>query len=374
MLAAVYRGPGRLETEDIPVPEIGAGELLVRIDVCGVCGTDIKKIQKGLLAAPRVFGHEMAGTVVRAGTGVSRFQEGARVVLHHHIPCGSCFFCTRRVYAQCETYKRNGTTAGFEPSGGGMAEYVRAMDWIVERGTIPVPDSVLSEEAAFVEPLNTCLKAVRRAEIGPGQTVLVIGQGPIGLLLMQLARWAGAHVLSSDTMIDRLEMSRSLGAEVALDARQVDVAAEVRALTDGRGADCALLAALGPIAFQQGLDALRPGGRLLVFSATSPGETAEVDLGRLCTSEKEILTSYSASVELQDLAAQLIFKREIRVRELITHRFPLTQAAQAVELAAKPAPGVLKVMVEMTQPSPLPLSQRERGEQQPIAPPASSVT
>lgn len=347
MLAAVYRGAGRLTVEDLPVPEPGAGEMVVRLDACGVCGTDIKKIEKGLLSPPRVFGHEMAGTVARLGAGVTRFREGDRVALHHHIPCGECFYCQRRAYAQCAVYKRNGTTAGFEPAGGGLAEYVKAESWIVERGAIAVPVGVRSEEAAFIEPVNTCLKAVRRAGIEGGQTVLVVGQGPIGLLLMQLARWAGADVLASDTLPDRLALSRRLGAAAAFDARGVDVVAQARAATQGRGVDCALLAAVGPVPFHQALDALRPGGRLMVFSATSPGELAEVDLGLLCTSEKEILTSYSASVEVQQLAAELVFRREVRVAELISHRFPLAQAPQAVELAARPAAGVLKVMVEM---------------------------
>src|SRR5262245_47684109 len=189
--------------------------MLVRVEVCGVCGTDIKKIEKGLLPPPRVFGHEIAGVVSRAGRGVPGFREGERVVLHHHIPCGRCFYCERKAYAQCEVYKRNGTTAGFEPSGGGFAEYVRAMDWIVERGAIRVPEGVLPEGAAFVEPVNTCLKAVRKAGIGPGMTVLVVGQGPIGLLLMQIARWAGAGVVASDTMPERLQTSRALGAAEA---------------------------------------------------------------------------------------------------------------------------------------------------------------
>lgn len=344
MWAAVYRGRDDLRMEQIPVPRIGPGELLVRVEACGVCGTDIKKIHKGLLPAPRVFGHEMCGRVARVGAGVAGFDEGARVVLHHHVPCGTCFFCARRVYAQCEVYKRNGTTAGFEPAGGGMAEYVRAMDWIVARGTLRVPDGVASEEAAFIEPVNTCLKAVQTAGIARGETALVVGQGPIGLLLMQLARWAGADVFGSDTLADRLELSRRLGAAAALDARG-DVAHEVRALSGGRGVDCAFLAALGPAAFAQAVEAVRPGGRVLVFSATSPGETAEVDLGLLCLAEKRILTSYSASIDVQDLAAQLVFGREVRVRELITHRYPLSQAPQAIERAASPAPGVLKVMV-----------------------------
>jgi L-iditol 2-dehydrogenase len=345
MQAAVYRGQGELRLEMLPVPQIATGEVLVRVDACGVCGTDVKKVAKGLLTPPRVFGHEICGTVARLGAGVTHLREGQRVVLHHHIPCRACFFCARGVYAQCETYKRNGTSAGFEPAGGGMAEYVRAADWIVQAGTIAVPDGVLAEEAAFVEPVNTCLKAVQKAGIARGESVLVVGQGPIGLLLMQLARWAGARTLVSDTLADRLAMGRSLGAEVALDARG-DVAAEVRALTDGRGADCVLLAALGARAFEQALAALRPGGRVMVFSATSPGETAVVDLGLLCTAEKQILTSYSASADVQDLAAQLVFSREVRVRELITHRYPLAEAARAFEQAASPAPGVLKIMLE----------------------------
>jgi L-iditol 2-dehydrogenase len=344
MLAAVYRGKDDVRVEEVPVPHIGDGELLVRVDACGVCPTDLKKIHKGLLAPPRVFGHEICGTVARVGRGAG-WREGARVVVHHHIPCGACFYCARRVYAQCEVYKRNGTTAGFEPAGGGFAEYVRALDWIAARGTIAVPEGVTSEEAAFVEPVNTCLKAVRAAGLARGETALVVGQGPIGLLLMQLARWAGADALVSDPLPDRLALSRELGASAALDARG-DVPAEVRGLTAGRGADCALLAAPGRSAFQQALDALRPGGRLMVFSATSPGETAEVDLGVLSLAEKQVLTSYSASVDVQDTAAQLVFGREVRVRELITHRYPLSQAPAAFERASRPEPGVLKVMVQ----------------------------
>jgi len=345
MRAAVYRGAGDLRVEEVPVPDTGPAEMLVRVEACGVCGTDIKKIQSGLLPAPRIFGHEIAGRVARAPRG-GRFREGDRVVLHHHLPCGTCFYCTRGLYAQCPEYKRNGTTAGFEPAGGGFAEYVKALDWIVARGAIPVPDGVLPEEAAFVEPVNTCLKAVRRAGVERGQAVLVVGQGPIGLLLTQLCRWSGADVLASDTLADRREVAGRLGASAVLDAAG-DVAREVRALTGGRGADCVFLAALGQAALDQAVDSARPGGRIIVFAATSPGETARLDLGALCAAEKEILTSYSASVDVQDLAARLVFGREVRVRELVSHRFPLAQAARALEVASHPAPGVLKVVLQV---------------------------
>ena len=348
MLAAVYRGKNDIRIEEIDAPVPGEGEMIVRVDACGVCNTDIKKIQKGLLDAPRVFGHEIAGTVAALGTGVTRFREGDRVVLHHHIPCGTCFYCREGAYAQCAFYKRNGTTAGFEPSGGGYAERVKALDWIVQRGAIPIPSGVLPEEAAFVEPVNTCLKAVRKAGVERGQSVLVVGQGPIGLLLMQLARWAGAEVIVSDTLPDRLEMGRRLGAAAALDAGR-DVVREVRALTGGRGADRTFLAAVGPAAFRQAVAATRAAGRIMVFAATSPGELADVDLGELCAAEKEILTSYSSSIEIQDLASELVFGREVKVLELVTHRLPLREAPQAIALASAPTPGVLKVVLQERQ-------------------------
>jgi L-iditol 2-dehydrogenase len=347
MKAAVYRGSGDLVVEDVPLPEIAAGEMLVKVDVCGVCGTDVKKVKRDLLPPPRIFGHEISGTVVRKGAAVLAFREGDRVALHHHVPCGACYYCRLSLHAQCDVYKRNGTTAGFEPAGGGYAEYVRALDWIVARGAIRVPDGIAPEEAAFVEPVNTCLKAVRKAGVRRGQSVLVVGQGPIGLLLLQLVRREGAAALASDTLPDRLEKGRALGAVEAWDARACDVAREARAVTEGRGVDVAILAAPGSLAFQQALDAVRPGGCVMVFAATAPGETAELDLGRLCLAEKEIRTSYSASVAVQDEAATAVFSREVRVAELVTHRLPLAEAARAFELASSARPGVLKVMLDM---------------------------
>ena len=351
MRAAVYRGGGVLRTETVPIPEIGDGELLVKVEACGVCGTDIKKIVRDLLPGPRIYGHETAGTVARVGVGVSRFREGDRVALHHHIPCRRCYYCERRTYAQCEGYKRNGTTAGFEAAGGGFSEYVRVMDWIVREGTIAIPDGVAPEEAAFIEPVNTVLKAVERAGVEEGQTALVVGQGPIGLILTQAVRWKGARVIATEVREDRLGMSRELGADPALQAASAPVEA-VRRLSGGKGADVAFVAALGQEPLDQAIDATRPGGRIMLFAATSPGETAEVDLGALCASEKDIMTSYSASVDVQELAAQLVFERAIRVKELITHRFGLDEAARAIELAANPVPGVLKVMLRPGDPGP----------------------
>src|SRR5271165_6357914 len=160
MQAAVYKGQSTVCVEQVPIPEIGPGEILVRVEACGICHTDLKKIEYNLLAPPRIYGHETAGVVVRVGLDVRRFAPGDRVVVFHHIPCKNCFYCHRKLYAQCPVYKRVGVTAGFEPAGGGFSQYVRVMDWIVESGVEKIPDGVSFERASFVEPVNTCLKAV----------------------------------------------------------------------------------------------------------------------------------------------------------------------------------------------------------------------
>src|SRR5215475_7907271 len=183
MRAAVYRGKDDVRLETVPVPKIEAGELLVRIHTCGICGTDLKKISTGSHSAPRIFGHEMAGQVVALGAGVKNFAIGDRVMVFHHIPCGECYYCRKKVFAQCPVYKKVGATAGFEPSGGGFAEYIRVMNWIVRKGVVKIPGKVSYEQASFIEPVNTGIKAIELLQIQPDETVLVIGQGPIGIIL-----------------------------------------------------------------------------------------------------------------------------------------------------------------------------------------------
>ena len=167
MKAAVYRGKSQVVVEEIARPEIGPGEILIRVESCGICHTDLKKIEYDLLAPPRIYGHETAGVVAEIGAGVTKFAVGDRVVAFHHIPCGDCFYCARRLYAQCPGYKRVGITAGFEAAGGGFAQYVRVMDWIVERGVEKIPDGVSFDAASFVEPVNTCVKGVALAAPRP---------------------------------------------------------------------------------------------------------------------------------------------------------------------------------------------------------------
>jgi L-iditol 2-dehydrogenase len=345
MRAGVYRGEGRVVVETVPIPEIGEGELLFRVAACGICGTDIKKIHHGFIAPPQILGHELAGTVVKVGRGVKKFKPGDRVVSFHHIPCGACFYCERRLFSQCAGYKKVGLTAGFDPNGGGFAEYVRAMPWIVERGMIALPPDVSFEEATFVEPVNTCLKAVRKARIAKGETVLVIGQGPIGMLLMLLAKYEGGEVFTSDPMPGRRAASVRFGAKESFDPATVNLREEMRSRTGGRGADAVLVAVPNPSLIPEALALARPGGRVLLFAHNDPVMQLEFPAAAVGVEEKEILGSYSASVEDQEESAALVFERRLPVRKLVSHRFPLERIAEGLELAARPADNTLKVVI-----------------------------
>jgi L-iditol 2-dehydrogenase len=345
MQAAVYRGVNDVRVETVPVPQIGPGELLLRVHSCGVCGTDLKKIATGSHSAPRIFGHETSGVVAAVGTGVREFQPGDRVVVFHHIPCRECYYCRHKTFAQCSTYKRVGCTAGFEPSGGGFAEYVRVMDWIVQKGTVRIPDGLSFAQACFLEPVNTCMKGIEALRLAPGETVLAIGQGPIGIILSVLARRAGASVITSDLYPERLRIGISLGLDSTIDASQTNVVDRILDLTEGRGADAVILAVGGNSLIRTAMDAARPGGRVLLFAQTQHGE-AVVDPAAICVDEKALVGSYSASVELQEESVRFVMGREMNLEQLVSHRFPLAASAQALALAAHPQPSSLKIVIQ----------------------------
>jgi L-iditol 2-dehydrogenase len=345
MLAAVYRGLNDVRLETVPVPAIGSGELLLRVHTCGICGTDLKKIATGSHSAPRIFGHETSGMVAAVGADVKNFSPGDRVVVFHHIPCRQCYYCRHKTFAQCETYKKVGCTAGFEPSGGGFAEYVRVMDWIVEQGTVRIPAGISFEQACFVEPVNTCMKGIAALRLEPGETVLAIGQGPIGIILSVLARRAGATVITSDLYAERLRIAESLGFENLIDASQQDAVRSVRERTEGRGADAVLLAVSSNSLIRPAMEAARPGGRILLFAQTQRGEVV-VDPAAICVDEKALVGSYSASVDLQEESVQFVMNREMDLEQLISHRFPLQDAARALELAAHPQPASMKIVIQ----------------------------
>jgi L-iditol 2-dehydrogenase len=358
MQAVVYRGANDLRLETLPVPTIRFDELLVKVAVCGVCPTDIKKIQHGTVPPPRVFGHETSGTIVQTGTGVRGFREGDRVALHHHVPCLKCHACHHGAFAQCPQYKRTGITAGFEPAGGGYAEYVRVMAFVLP-GLVKIPDQISFAEGAMLEPVNTVLKAVRRLRCGPGHTVLVVGQGPIGLMFTKLLALAGVNVLATDLLEPRLALARELGAKWTFQppagksgtraTASGPLGALVEEITNGGGLDAAVMAVPSQKAMLEAQQLVRGGGKVLLFSNTRRGDKATLDLASICVDEKDLIGSYSADFLLQKEVAKLVFSRQLDMRRLISHEFGLEQTVDAINLAANPTPESLKVIVRATE-------------------------
>ncbi len=346
MNAAVYKGSSVVEVDSVPVPKIGPGEILIRVETCGICHTDLKKIAYNLLPAPRIYGHETAGVVAEVGTGVTRYSPGDRVIVFHHIPCGSCFYCRRKLYAQCPVYKKVGVTAGYEPAGGGFAQYVRAMDWIVERGVEKIPHGVSFDQACFVEPVNTILKGVKQVDPQDGDVVAILGQGPIGLIFTMIVARSGARIIATDTMPGRRELACKFGAEEAFDPRKGNLEKAAFRMTDGRGADIVIVAASAPGIVEQAVACSRPGARILLFAQTSHQERIEVSGAAICMEERTLCGAYSASVDLQRESAELVFSGALPVERLISHRYPLRRIHEGIERALHPADGSLKIVVQ----------------------------
>ncbi len=349
MRAVVYRGVNDMRVETVPVPAIGPGELLIRIATCGICGTDLKKIHSGSHSAPRIFGHEMAGTIAAVGAGVTDYAVGERVMTFHHVPCGKCYYCRKQTPAQCPLYKKTGVTAGFDPSGGGFAEYIRVMDFVVaNRGVVRIPDGVPFEQAAFVEPVNTVLKGVKLLNLAPDDTVLVIGQGPIGLMHAVLASRIGAKVLTSDLYPERHAIAAKFGLQHPIHAGTENVVERVLAETEGRGADAVVLAVGGTALVRTAMDAARPGGKVMLFAQTQHGEVT-IDPAAVCVDEKTLLGSYSSSFPILDEVTDLVFdgyRNGFDLTQLISHRFSIEDAVPAIEVASHPKADSMKIMIE----------------------------
>ena len=381
MRAAVYRGPNDLRIETVPVPRPGPDDLLVKVSVCGVCPTDIKKIHYGTVPPPRIFGHETAGTIVRIGKRVHNLRVGDRVALHHHVPCLDCHYCRHHAFAQCATYKRTGITAGFEPAGGGYAEYVRVLPFVLP-GVVKIPAKNSFAEGALLEPVNTVLKAVKRLDLLRGDRVLVAGQGPIGLMFTKILQLAGMKVLATDLLPSRLKLARKFGAKWTglVAGSKLKVAGsklenfQPSTFNLQLPLDAAVIAVPSDAAVAQALQLVRGAGKVLLFAHTKRAEVSsqrsevrgqrseveknvsnlqpstsnfQLDLASICLDEKDLIGSYSSDFTLQREVARLVFSRRLDVRSLITHRFPLAETAAAVALAARPTEASLKIVVDV---------------------------
>jgi L-iditol 2-dehydrogenase len=346
MKAQVFRGVNQLSYEEIPVPEILPDEVLVQVQVVGLCQSDIKKIRYPLYNPPRIFGHETAGTIAAVGREVTHWQPGDRVVVLHHIPCMHCAYCLNENFSMCDVYKTITTTAGFVPSGGGFAEYVKVPGHIVQHGGLMrIPDAITFEQASFVEPTNCCLKAVKKAQIQPGQTVLITGAGPIGLMFIMLVNYFGARAIATDLLPNRIDKALSVGATAAFDARDPDLTAKIHTLTNGMGVDTSLLAVPSDKAFFQALDATRKGGKILFFAEFPDEVEIPINPNILYRKEIDLMGSYSSSYKVQTLAADIVFQKRIDVDALVSDRFSLKDLDAAVERAVSPTPDTYKILI-----------------------------
>ncbi|PYM28222.1 MAG: alcohol dehydrogenase [Candidatus Rokuibacteriota bacterium] len=324
MKAAVFHGGGRITPGDWPRPAVGAGELLLRVRGCGLCGSDIAKIVAPETRGPAVFGHEVVGDVIEAGAGVAGFAVGDRVVAAHHVPCGQCHYCRRGSESMCRAFK----ASNLDP--GGFAEYVRVPPANVRHATFRIPEHLTDEEASFVEPLACCLRAVDRARVEAGDTALVVGLGSIGCLFTQLLARAGAAVVGADPLAARARVAHeAYGAREAGDAERAAKAA--RELSDGRGADHVIVTGGGADVLGWAAGLTRDGGSIHYF-AGGPGDALPLPLATLYHHELTITTTYSSSPATLARAFWLLAAGKVEVAGLISHRLPLDRLAEGVDL------------------------------------------
>ena len=338
MRVAVYYNNRDIRLEERPRPEIGPGELLVRIEASGICGSDIMEWYR-LPKAPIVLGHEISGVVEEAGAGVEGFAVGDRVVATHHVPCNTCRYCLTDRHSVCDTLK----ATHFDP--GGFSELVRLPAINVDRGTFRLPDQVSFEEASFVEPLACAVRALRIARLEPGQSVAVLGSGISGVLFIQLARAMGAGpIIATDIDEHRLTEAGRFGADAALPADS-DVAAGIRERNDGRLAERVFVCTGALPAIRQALGCVDRGGTMMWYAPADPGVTFEFPLLEVWANGTNLVHSYAGPPADMQTALDLIADRRVDVAGMVTHRLGLADTQQGFDMVIEGGDS-LKVVVE----------------------------
>ena len=339
MRVAMYYNNHDVRLEEMPVPRIGPGELLLRVDASGLCGSDVMEWYR-VERAPMVLGHEVAGTVVEVGEGVTQYEAGDRLVVTHHVPCNACHFCLSGRHTVCDTLRQT----NFDP--GGLAEFLRVPQINVDRGALPIPGHLSSEEAAFTEPLACVYRGQRRANLQPGQSVLVIGSGLAGLLHVMLARALGAgRIFATDLVESRLESAVRLGAEAGILATE-DVPAGVRERNGGLLADLVIICTGALPALTQALESVERGGTVLVFAPTDPGVDLPVRVNDVFfRNDITMTTTYAAAPSDLAAAMELLSAGRVPVEQMISHRLGLADAGLGFKLTAE-ARDSLKVIIQ----------------------------
>jgi L-iditol 2-dehydrogenase len=338
MRVAMYYSNSDVRLEEVPKPEIGPGEFLMKVMACGICGSDVLEWYR-MRSAPRVLGHEATGVIAEVGEGVERYRVGDRVFVSHHVPCGECRYCRSGHETACETLHRT----NYDP--GGFAEYVRVPRINVERGVYPLPEKISFEEGTFIEPLGCVIRGQGLAQVGGGDTVLVLGSGVSGILHIQLAKLRGAGmVIATDVNEYRLRAAERFGADAVVNAGE-DVTEWVLKLNGGRPADRVIVCTGASSASHQALRCVDRGGKILFFAVPGPGESVRVPFSEFWRNEITVLTSYGAAPGDLRKALELLAGGLVNVRDMITHRLGLAEAGLGFRVAAE-AGESLKVIIE----------------------------
>jgi L-iditol 2-dehydrogenase len=338
MRVAMYYNNRDVRLEEMPMPQIGPGELLVKVMASGICGSDVMEWYR-IKKAPLVLGHEIAGEIVEIGEGVKQYQVGDRVFVSHHIPCNTCRYCLNGQHTVCETLHNT----NYDP--GGFAEYLRVPRLNVDRGVFLLPDEVSYEDGAFIEPLACVVRGQRVARLQPGQTVLVLGSGISGLLHIALVRALGAgRIVATDVSEYRLNAAQRLGADVVIRAQE-DVPARLRQANEGRLADLVIVCTGAFPAFLQALQSADRGGTVLFFAPTEPGIDLPVPVNDFWRNGITLMPSYGNSPLDAMVAIELIRARRVPVGEMITHRLSLAETGLGFQLVAGAGESI-KVIVE----------------------------
>ncbi len=339
MRVAVYYNNHDIRIEDRPVPKIDKGEILIRIEASGICGSDVMEWYR-IKKAPLVLGHEIAGEIVAVGGGVTHYKIGDRVSAAHHVPCNSCYYCLKGHHTICDTLRKT----NFDP--GGFAEYVRLPSINVDRGVFLLPEEVSYEEATFIEPLACVLRGQKKAGIEPGESVLVIGSGISGLLHIQLACALGAgFIVATDISEYRLKVAQRFGANLTIHAED-DVPSLLRKANNGRLADLVIVCTGATNAFIQALQSVERNGTILFFAPTEHGVTIPISVNDLFwRNDITLTTSYAGSPSDHMVALELIKSHRVNVREMITHRLGLSETGVGIGLVAN-SRDCIKVIIE----------------------------
>ena len=341
MKASVCYKQNDLRTEDLPIPEISDNEVLIKMLACGLCGTDIQKIRGDSVNKPTVLGHEVVGEIVKKGKNVSKFEIGDRVITAIHVPCFTCHYCNKGHYTICEQFRTN----NIDP--GGFAEFIRIPELHLNHLTHKVSNNVTDEEATLIEPIACCLHGLKQADIRPNDSVLIMGAGTIGILHAQLAKIKGANkVIVSDMSEFKLQKALNVGCDYAINIKEKNIIDEVNKITDGQGVDVIVIAAGVSSLVADAVNMVRRAGKIIVFSGFDKNKSVTLDVSRFFKDEISIIGTYSVTPYEFPEALDLLEKRKLNTKEMITHVYPLNKLSEAIDISTNPEQPVLKVIIK----------------------------